>query len=78
MTNLQNTTSYDGFDIEAFEAGQGLWHARIKRLHSTAAALDGVLFPAQELGFAWSDRAAAIAHAKHHIDRFRLRYDTAA
>ncbi len=78
MTTLQSTTLYDGFDIEAFEVGQGLWHARITRADSTPVALDGVLFPALELGFAWSDPDAAIAHAKRHVDRFRLRYDTAA
>jgi hypothetical protein len=71
------TYLYDGFDIESFEAGRGLWHARIKRADSTPVALDGVLFPALELGFAWSDRDAAIAHAKSHIDRFRRRYEAA-
>lgn len=77
-TTLQSTTLYDGFDIESFEVGRGLWHARIKRADSTPMALDGVLFPALELGFAWPDADAAIAHAKSHIDRFRLRYDAAA
>jgi hypothetical protein len=28
-----------------------------------------------EVGFAWPDRDAAIADAKHHIDRFRRRTD---
>ncbi len=69
---------YDGFEIEAFEVGHGQWRARIKRANSTPAGLDGVLFPAMELDFASPDRDAAIAHAKNHIDRFRLRYDTAA
>jgi hypothetical protein len=27
-----------------------------------------------EVGFAWSDPDAAIADAKHHIDRFRHRW----
>jgi hypothetical protein len=65
---------YDGFDIESFEAGRNLWHARIRRADLTPVVIDGVPFPALELGFAWSDADAAIADAIHHIDRFGLRY----
>jgi hypothetical protein len=68
MTHL-----YDGFDIESFEAGKGLWHARIRRADFSPVAIDGVLFPALEMGFAWPDSEAAIADAKEHIDRFRRR-----
>ena len=68
------THSYDGFDIESFEAGRGLWHARIKRADLTPVVIDGVLFPTLEVGFAWSDPDAAIEHAKARIDRFRQRY----
>ncbi len=67
------TCFYDGFDIESFEAGKGLWHARIRRADLSLLAIDGVLFPAVEIGFAWSDKEAAIADAKQHIDRFRRR-----
>ena len=49
------TTLYDGFDIESFEAGKGLWHARIRRADFSPVANDGVLFPAMEVGFAWPD-----------------------
>ena len=62
------TYSYDGFDIESFEAGKGLWHARIKRADLSPLVIDGVLFPSLEVGFAWSDPEAAIADAKAHID----------
>jgi hypothetical protein len=65
--------SYDGFDIESFEAGKGLWHARIKRADQNPVAIDGVLFPTLEVGFAWSDPDAAIADAKAHIDHIRQR-----
>jgi hypothetical protein len=68
------TYTYDGFDIESFEAGKGLWHARIKRADLSPVVLDGVLFPTLEVGFAWSDPDAAIADAKAHIDQFRRRY----
>ena len=69
---------YDGFDIESFEAGRNLWHARIRRADSGPVVIDGVVFPALELGVAWSDPEAAIAHAISHIDRHRQRYATAS
>jgi hypothetical protein len=68
------TYSYDGFDIESFEAGRGLWHARIKRADLTPVAIDGDLFSTLEVGFAWSDPDAAIADAKAHIDQLKQRY----
>ncbi len=72
------TCFYDGFHIESFEAGKGLWHARIRRADLSLLAIDGVLFPALEMGFAWSDPDSAIADAKRHIDRFRRRDETDA
>jgi hypothetical protein len=65
---------YDGFDIESFEAGRNLWHARIRRTDAAPVVIDGVPFPALELGFAWPDPDAAIADAISHIDRFGRRY----
>ena len=56
------TTLYDGFDIESFEAGKGLWHARIRRADFSPVAIDGVLFPAMEVGFAWPDVTDEIHH----------------
>ena len=73
MSGTNMTTLYDGFDIESFEAGRGLWHARIRRADLSPVAIDGVLFPAMEVGFAWPDPEAAIKDAKQHIDRFRRR-----
>ncbi len=68
---------YDGFKIESFEAGRGLWHARIRRADLTPVVIDGVLFSALEVGFAWSDPDSAIADAKTQIDRLQLkRYAT--
>jgi hypothetical protein len=69
---------YNGFGIESFEAGKGLWHARITRADLTPVIIDGVLFSTLEVGFAWSDPDAAIADAKTQIDRLKLkRYATA-
>jgi hypothetical protein len=69
---------HDGFRIEAFEAGKGLWHARIRRADLKPVIIDGVSFPALEVGFAWYDAETAIADAKTQIDQLRLkRYTTA-
>ena len=68
------TSAYNGFDIESFEAGKGLWHARIKRADQEPVVIDGLPFAALEVGFAWPDPAKAIEHAKSHIDRFKARY----
>jgi hypothetical protein len=70
---------YDGFRIEPFEAGRGLWHARIRRADLNPVVIDGVLFAVLEVGFAWSDPDAAIADAKTQIDHLKLRrYGSAA
>ena len=64
---------YDGFAIELFEAGQGLWHARIRRADDKPVVIDGVPFSELELGFAWSSRDSAIADAKTQIDSLNQR-----
>ena len=68
------TCLYDEFAIECFEAGRGLWHARIRRTDHTPLVINGVSFPSLEVGFAWSSSQAAIADAKSHIDRFGLHW----
>ena len=67
------TCLYDGFDIESFEAGKGLWHARIRRADQQPVVIDGIVFAALDVGFAWNAPEEAIADAKSHIDRFVLR-----
>jgi hypothetical protein len=64
---------YDGFRIESFEAGKGLWHARIRRADLEPVNIDGVSFSTLEVGFAWSDPDAAIADAKTQIDQLKLK-----
>ena len=64
---------YDGFRIESFEAGKGLWHARIRRADLKPVSIDGVSFSALEVGFAWSDPQAAITDAKAQIDQLKLK-----
>ena len=68
------TCLYDDFAIECFEAGRGLWHARIRRADRGPLVIDGVSFPSLEVGFAWPSVQAATADAKSHIDRFGLRW----
>jgi hypothetical protein len=72
------TCDYDGFNIESFEAGRGLWHARIRRADLMPVLIDGVSFSALEVGFAWSDPDAAIADAKTQIDHLKLQQYAAA
>ena len=66
--------NYDGFQIESFEAGRGLWHARIRRADQEPVVIDGVLFSTLEVGFAWSSPDAAVADAKIQIDHLNQRY----
>jgi hypothetical protein len=68
--------NYDGFQIEFFEAGKGLWHARIRRADQEPVVIDGVLFSTLEVGFAWSSPDAAVADAKTQIDLLNQRYAT--
>ena len=65
--------NYNGFQIETFEAGRGLWHARIRRADRTPVVIDGVSFPELEVGFAWTHADAAIADAKTRIDYLKQR-----
>ena len=65
--------NYSGFQIETFEAGRGLWHARIKRADLQPVIIDGVSFPELEVGFAWSDANAAVADARSRIDYLNQR-----
>ncbi|MFB9267025.1 hypothetical protein ACFFWD_28350 [Bradyrhizobium erythrophlei] len=65
---------YGGFEIKSFEMGKGQWHARIQRTDQKPVVIDGISFPMLDIGFAWSDRDAAIADAKTLIDQFQQRY----
>ena len=65
--------NHDGFKIELFEAGTGLWHARILRADLKPVIIDGVSFATLEIGFAWPSPDAAIADAKIQIDQLRLK-----
>jgi hypothetical protein len=68
------TFQYDGFNIESFEAGIGLWHARIRRADLKPLLIDGALFTKVEVGFARPNQDAAVTDAKKHIDRCEDRW----
>jgi hypothetical protein len=63
------------YSIESFEAGRGLWHARIRRADQAPIIINGYAFPSLEVGFAWNDSDAAIDDARRHIDRFSHRWE---
>jgi hypothetical protein len=65
--------NYNGFTIWTFEAGKGLWHARIGRADRQPVIIDGVSFPELEVGFAWSDSDSAVTDAKARIDYLNQR-----
>jgi hypothetical protein len=65
--------NYAGFQIQTFEAGKGLWHARIRRADFEPVIIDGVSFPELEVGFAWSNADAAVTDAKTRIDYLNQR-----
>ena len=71
--------NYEGFAIECYEAGKGLWHTRLRRPDRNPLIVGGVAFSAIEIGFAWPDPESAAADARNQIDRLKLaRYAAAA
>jgi hypothetical protein len=70
--------NHQGFAIECYEAGKGLWHARLRRTDLEPVTIGGVSFSTLEIGFAWPDSDSAATDARNQIDRLRLqRYATA-
>ena len=70
--------NHEGFAIECYEAGKGLWHARLRRADQEPVTIGGVSFSTLEIGFAWPDPDSAAADAKNQIDRLRLQRYAAA
>ena len=62
---------YQGFEIEPFELGRGLWHARFGRADKQPVVIDGLMFSTLQLGLAWPNPDAAVDDAKNAIDRLR-------
>jgi hypothetical protein len=68
---------YLDFEIEAFEVGRGLWHARVRRVDGKSILIEDFSSETFHVGIAWQTREAAIADAKHYIDRMIGRLDAA-
>ena len=64
--------NYRRLAIECYEAGKGLWHARLWRADRNPMIVGGVPFSTIEIGFAWPDPESAAADAKNQIDRLKL------
>ena len=60
---------YQDFEIEPFELGRGLWHARFGRADKQPVVIDGVMFSTLNVGLAWPNPDAAVDDAKAAIDR---------
>jgi hypothetical protein len=60
---------YQDFEIEPFELGRGLWHARFGRADKQPVVIDGVMFSTLHVGLAWPNPDAAVDDAKAAIDR---------
>ena len=63
--------TYREFEIEAFEAGRGQWHARFRRADRALTVIDGIEFEVINVGFAWSTDDAALNDAQRVIERMR-------
>jgi hypothetical protein len=73
-----SVSSYLYFEIETFEIGRGLWHARVRRLDRKPISIDGISLEAFDVGVAWPTPEAATADAGEYIDRMIGRLDVAA
>jgi hypothetical protein len=66
-------SGYLDFEIEAVEIGRGQWHARFHRIDRKPMFVDGSAMERVEVGFAWPGPEAALADARHCIDRMIAR-----
>ena len=68
---------YLDFEIETFEVGRGLWHARVRRVDGKAILIEGFSSEAFHVGIAWPTREAAMADARQFIERMIGRLEAA-
>jgi len=57
------------FQVETFEMGTDLWHARVLRCDHQPVIFDGELFEFLHIGMSWPNAQAAHEDAKSFIDR---------
>jgi hypothetical protein len=71
-------SSYLHFEIQTFEIGRDLWHARFRRIDRKPISIDGIPLEVLDVGVAWPIAEAAMADARQYIDRMIGRLDVAA
>jgi len=62
-------TSYGIFEVETFEMGTGLWHARVLRCDRQPLIFGGEPFEFLHIGLSWPSAQAALEDAQSFIDR---------
>ena len=60
--------NYRHYEIETFEVGRGLWHARFRRADRKPTLIDGIAFDFLNATLAWSSAEAACRDAQECID----------
>jgi hypothetical protein len=61
--------AYREFQIETFEMGRGLWHARAHRTDGRPIFLDGTEFSELHVGFSWPTVEQALVDAEEFLNR---------
>ena len=69
--------NYSHYDIETFEVGRGLWHARFRRADRKPTLIDGIAFDFLNATLAWSSAEAACRDAQECIDFMDRRVNAA-
>lgn len=75
---MPQSSAEEPFEIESFEMGKGLWHARFRRADRTPITIDGQSLPVVEIGFAWPSADVALADARAQIRRLSARFAAAS
>ena len=70
--------NYRPYEIETFEVGRGLWHARFRRADRRPTLIDGIAFDFLNAALAWPSAEAAGREAQECIDFMDRRVNAAA
>jgi hypothetical protein len=65
--------AYGEFQIETFEMGRGLWHARAHRTDGKPMLLEGAEFSEIQVGFSWPTAEQALVDAQAFLQRLGSR-----
>ncbi len=74
----ETTMNYRHYEIETFEVGRGLWHARFRRADRRPTLIDGIAFDFLNAALAWPSAEAAGRDAQECIDFMDRRVNAAA